>query len=799
MSPLNRARIPHFYRHTIAERLAVLVERDLLSPDDAAMLARGGATLAPAAADKMVENVICTFGLPLGLGLNFVVDGASYVVPMVVEEASVVAAVSASAKLVAAAGGFTTEAGPALMIGQVQIVEVAHPAQARSALLQHGQEILDLANSLHPNMVARGGGAKEIEVHTHPLPQGGDMLVLHLLVDSRDAMGANLVNTMCEGVASYVESLTSGRVFLRILSNLTDRALVTARATLPAALLAGRGYRGEVVRDKIIAANDFAVCDPHRAATHNKGVMNGIDAVALATGNDWRAIEAAAHAYAGRGASYTALTQWRADAAGALVGEITLPLKVGTVGGNLQANPAVALAHRLLRVDSAAQLARLMAAVGLAQNLGALKALVTDGIQRGHMTLHARSVVASAQVPEALFDQVVERLVEGQEIKVWRAKEIYAALLVPGRGDGDSHDDGGGRALAASSDGAAAADAGPAAVGDRAAGSRSPPLATAAVGLGHGKVLLLGEHAAIYGSHVLAAPLAISTRAQVEASPRAGVRLVIPAWGVEGTLPAGPLAIAALRQNLLYASLAATLGALDLQGQDMTISVFPSLPRAMGLGGSAALAVAVIRALSVHFGLGLSDVEVDALAFDAEKLAHGTPSGVDNTLATYGQTMLFQRGSPPSWRRVALSAPVSLVIGMSGVESLTAKMVVQVEVAWRRRRALYEGIFSQIDQLALQATAALEAGNIELTGELMNVNQGLLNALGVSSWELEELIGLARKHGALGAKLTGAGGGGSMVALCPADGGATARAVGAAMAAAGYRWFHAGLTSGSSL
>ncbi|MGP1664530.1 MAG: hydroxymethylglutaryl-CoA reductase, degradative, partial [Rhodanobacter sp.] len=389
--------MPGFHRLSVTDRVQLLRSRGLLSQADQRTLTSGAQLLELTQADKMIENVIGVMGLPVGLGLNFLINGKDYVVPLVVEEPSIVAALSSAAKLVRGSGGFRTESSRPLLIGQVQVVGLAHSAPARTALLQRRDEIINLANSLHPNMVARGGGVTDIEVLVHTAPDGGrDMVVLHLLVDTCDAMGANLVNTMCEGVASLVESITGGKVCLRILSNLTDRALVRASAVIPLHALAGKGHDGEQVRDGIILANDLALVDPYRAATHNKGVMNGVDAVALATGNDWRALEAAVHAYAARGQGYAALTRWSRNAQGDLVGSIELPLKVGTVGGSLQANPMVAINHRLLGSPGARELAEVMAAVGLAQNFSALRALVTDGIQQGHMTLHARSVAISA-------------------------------------------------------------------------------------------------------------------------------------------------------------------------------------------------------------------------------------------------------------------------------------------------------------------------------------------------------------------------------------------------------------------
>jgi hydroxymethylglutaryl-CoA reductase len=354
-------------------------------------------------------------------------------------------------------------------------------------------------------MVARGGGVEDIEVMIHTAPDGSrDMVVVHLLVNTCDAMGANLVNTMCEGIAPLVETITGGKVFLRILSNLTDRALVWAKATIPVELLATKGHAGAEVRDGIILANDLAIVDPYRAATHNKGVMNGVDAVALATGNDWRALEAAAHAYAARGqGGYTALTRWYKNDAGDLVGSIEMPMKVGIVGGPLQTNPTVAINHRIMGIRSARELAEIMGAVGLAQNFSALRALVTDGIQQGHMTLHARSVAMAAEATPDIFDVVVERLLDDGEIKIWKAREIIAEL----RGQSTP----------------------------RLVGGTDKRASEAEYAAGHGKVILLGEHAVVHGRHAIAAPVPLAIRARVEDATE-GTTLMIPRWGVEQRL-----------------------------------------------------------------------------------------------------------------------------------------------------------------------------------------------------------------------------------------------------------------------
>ena len=750
------SRIPNFFKLDMEARVEALRERGLLTDEDIRALQSGEHTLKAHIADKMIENVVGVFGLPLGLGLNFLVDGRDYIVPLSVEEPSIVAGLSGAARTARLSGGFETEVTDPILIGQVQVVDVPATTSgsqqgvdaARDALLARKQDILNLANSLHPKMVARGGGARDIEVFVHHGPETGSaMLVLHLLVDTRDAMGANIVNGMCEGIASLVESITGGKVFLRILSNLTDRALARARVYIPVENLAMKGFSGAEVRDGIVLASDLAQVDRYRAATHNKGIMNGVDAVAIATGNDFRAIEAAAHAYAARDGSYRGLTRWRKDGDGALVGAIEMPMKVGTVGGSLETNPTVRLNHRLLGSPNAAELAAVMGAVGLAQNYAALRSLATAGIQQNHMTLHARSVASAAGVPEALFDDVVDALIESGDIKVWKAEELTRRFASARRGGRDS---------------AKTADA-------------AEPRSSAC-----GKVILLGEHAVVYGRSALASPIPLAVEARVvDAADSEGVQLLIPRWGVEQRLPPpGEQATGAA------GILALLLARLELAGRPMTIEVFPNVPRAMGLGGSAALAVSVVRALDTHFRLGLAPEEVNAHAFECERAAHGTPSGVDNTVATYGATMLFRArpGTTAECTELPLGKPLPLVVGISGKESLTAKSVARVAAAWQRNRVRYEGIFDQMDILARAAADAVRDGALADLGELMNLCHGYLSALQVSSPELEALVHIARQNGAAGAKLTGGGGGGAAVALCP-DGG---EGVAAAFEKAGY-------------
>ncbi|MDR9389596.1 MAG: hydroxymethylglutaryl-CoA reductase, degradative [Wenzhouxiangella sp.] len=745
---VDQSRIPKFYKMSVAERVQTVHDHGWLNHSDYQALQSGQHTLSVNLADKMIENVIGVMGLPVGLGLNFLINNTDHVVPLVVEEPSIVAALSSAAKLAREAGGFEVESQPPMLIGQVQIVDVPNPAQAKAALLQRKGEILNLANSLHPKMIARGGGAKDLEVFIHPSSgPGGDMVVVHLLVDTCDAMGANLVNTMCEGVASLVETIAKGRVFLRILSNLADRALVRAKVRIPTELLTGKGFDGEQVRDGIIVANDFARVDPYRAATHNKGIMNGIDAVALATGNDWRAIEAGAHAYAARGGRYTALTEWSKADNGDLLGQLEVPIKVGTVGGPLQTNPTVALNLRLMKTQSARELAEVMGAVGLAQTFSALRALVTEGIQQGHMTLHARSVATAAGTPPELFDTVVDRLVASGEIKIWKAQEIIKSV------EAQTHPD------------IVMNDAEPA-----------ETLEGEPLGAGHGKIILLGEHSVVYGRRAIAAPIPLAIQARID-DQREHSELIIPRWGIEQRLD-----FSAKHPPSFTRSIARVLEALGLMDRAIRIEVFPNVPRAMGLGGSAALAVAVIRALDGHFKLGLNDDRINQLAFECEKIAHGTPSGLDNTLATFGEFMLYRSGTASERHLIEPAKPLPMVIGMTGIEGLTAKTVARVRQAWQRNPVLYERLFDEIDGLVGLALDALQAGDQAALGEVMNVNQGLLNAMQVSSPEIEELIQIARNNGAIGAKLTGGGGGGSIIALAPDN----SRDVARAMREAGY-------------
>lgn len=435
--PTSRSsRLSGFYQKSVAERTALLAQWAALTPEEVSVLHTG---LSVSQADKMVENVVGIYNLPLGIGANFLINRRDILVPMVVEEPSVVAAVSYAAKLARSGGGFRTGSTRSIMIAQVQLLGVPNVEQARTRILDTKPELLAEANT-SPTIAAHGGGPVDIEVHFLPDTPTEPMLIVHLLFDTLDAMGANAVNTAAEAIAPHLEQLSGGRALLRILSNLTDQRRAWAEVTIPADTFSSIHAAGAEVIEGIANANAFAVADPYRAATHNKGILNGIDAVAIATGNDWRAIEAGAHAYAARSGRYRALTEWRvitdneasssqtvgkqANMGTALFGRLELPLAVGIVGGSTRAHPTAQVALKILGVTSARELSEIMAAVGLAQNLAAIRALATEGIQRGHMALHARQVAIAAGAVGSDVDRIAEQLANEGQIRVERAREL---------------------------------------------------------------------------------------------------------------------------------------------------------------------------------------------------------------------------------------------------------------------------------------------------------------------------------------------------------------------------------------
>ena len=471
------SRLSGFYEKSVDERNQILARWAELSEGETSALHDA---LSVEQADKMIENVVGRYSLPLGIGTNFRINGRDHLVPMVVEEPSIVAAVSYAARLARGGGGFVTGSTEPVMIAQIQLLGVAAPAEATAAILAEKKTLLQLANT-SPSIAQRGGGPVDIEVRVLAQTPTVPMLVVHLLFDARDAMGANAINTAAETIAPMLERLSGGHALLRILSNLTDRRRAWAEVMIAAADFDSAEYAGEDVVAGIVHANAFAVADPHRAATHNKGILNGIDAVAVATGNDWRAIEAGAHAYAARDGQYRALTDWRVQKSSsatlsqgtepdphptmpshlphphsprmapisieapihkieapidqqyqgsypALYGRLEMPLAVGTVGGATRSHPVAQVALKILGVNGARELSEVMAAVGLAQNLAALRALVTDGIQRGHMSLHARQIAVAAGATADQVDWIAARMIGDGEIRLAKAQELLANL-----------------------------------------------------------------------------------------------------------------------------------------------------------------------------------------------------------------------------------------------------------------------------------------------------------------------------------------------------------------------------------
>jgi hydroxymethylglutaryl-CoA reductase len=416
-----------FYQMSINERQRNVAGQTGLNAEElAAIDGSGGLSLDQA--DHMIENVAGLYTLPLGVAQNFVVNGRAVQVPMVIEEPSVVAGASFMAKLAKPGGGFTAHTTAPEMIGQMQILDLVDAPTARLKILEQKAVLLEEAAGVDPVLLRLGGGPRDIEVRQLSHPTLGDFLVLHLIYDVRDAMGANAVNTAMERLSPLVEKITGGRVLLRILSNLSDRRLARARCTILLSELAFADFSAEQVRDNIIAAWAFAAADPYRAATHNKGIMNGVDAVVVATANDWRAIEAGAHVYAARSGRYTSLSTWSKDADGNLVGILEMPMAVGIVGGATRVHPGARAALKMMGVRSAAELAEIIVSVGLAQNLAALRALATEGIQRGHMNLHARQVAIAAGAQGEMIEQVAKQLVAEKNVRIDRAEQLMAEL-----------------------------------------------------------------------------------------------------------------------------------------------------------------------------------------------------------------------------------------------------------------------------------------------------------------------------------------------------------------------------------
>lgn len=413
-----------FYKKTRLEKIQALLDANILTEEDKQFLTQAP-LLSDELANSMVENQLTQYALPLGVALNLMVDGKEYAVPMVTEEPSVIAAASSAAKTIAQAGGFDTTSTKRRMIGQVALTAVPDTTHAQKQLKLHKKDVLNKANQAHPSIVKRGGGADEVMVRfIEATEKSPEFLVVHVYIDVQEAMGANIVNTMMEAIAPYLETLTGGKVLMGILSNYATECLATAACRIPVDLLKRDGLSGEVVRDRLIEAAQFAYADPYRAVTHNKGIMNGIDAVVLASGNDWRAIEAGAHAYAARSGQYRALSNWEKADNGDLIGSLTLPMPIGFVGGSITIHPTAQFSQRLLSVKNAKELESVIVSVGLGQNFAALKALVTEGIQKGHMGLQAKSLAISAGATEHWIELVADELKKAPHMNLETAKTV---------------------------------------------------------------------------------------------------------------------------------------------------------------------------------------------------------------------------------------------------------------------------------------------------------------------------------------------------------------------------------------
>lgn len=428
---MDLSKLSQFYKKSLDEKLKALKDAKAISPEDVEALKAGLIKLPTDVASEMIENYILNYELPFGVAMNFVVNDKPLLIPMVTEEPSVIAAASNAGKMIGQSGGFQTKMDERLLIAQVALKQVPDAEQAKRAVCTKEAELIELAHAAHPSILNYGGGARRVELRVIPADEVYDtpeFFVVHLFVDTGEAMGANIVNTMAEALAPYLEELTGGKSLMNILSNYSTESLVSATCTIDPQNLATPEMDGETVRDRIIEGTQFALVDPYRAVTHNKGIMNGIDSVLVATGNDWRAVEAGVHAYAAKSGQYRSISKWTKDAAGNLRGELTIPVSVGSVGGTLSIHPSAQFAYRLLGEPNARELSGILACVGLAQNLSAVRALVTEGIQKGHMGLQARALAIRVGAKGDQVEKVASRLQEAEHMNSQTAKQMLEEL-----------------------------------------------------------------------------------------------------------------------------------------------------------------------------------------------------------------------------------------------------------------------------------------------------------------------------------------------------------------------------------
>jgi len=746
------SRIPGFYRLPVERRLALLARRFALSAAEIEGLRRGG-LLRIEDAVNMVENVVGVLGLPIGLGMNFQIDGVDRLVPMAVEEASIVAAASKAALLVRRGGGFLSQVDDPVMIGQIHLEGITDIVRAKQILRDNQQQILEIANRAEPRMVGRGGGAIGLEVRvldgngahdgidSHEAHEANNksitreargepaVLVVHLLINVCDAMGANAVNTLCEAVAPHIEDLTGGRALLRIVSNYADRRLARATFSLPVDDLACDGVDGAEVARRLEAADRLARLDPYRAATHNKGIFNGICAAALALGQDWRAIEAGGHAYAARDGAYRGLTRYRRRN-GCLDATLELPLQVGWTGGAVDAHRGIRLLRAISGIENTSRLAGVLAAVGLAQNLAALLALCTDGIQKGHMALHARSLALSAGVPAEGVESVACEMIRCNDIKVSAAERIFKARRLPQapglEADGDS---------------------------------RQTPLVSS---YAPGKVVLFGEHAVVYGYPGISAAINTGLRATISRDPD-GPRVLNPRFRSSFPVPHSDSDIRMLSKG---ADLA--LEMYGLEKERIAIDIESDIVPGMGLGFSAAFSVALCRAFRHMNGCDPATPWDNGLFDEAQRLEgvfHGNPSGIDAATILSNGLLWFRKGPPRELLPLRIPAPVIGVVCIVEPAARTLEMVALLSRRRAQNPSVIDGVLDEIGLVTVDAAIALGRGDTPAAGRLMFRNHELLARLGLSTPGLDRAVKHLLDYGVLGAKLSGGGGGGAVVAL----------------------------------
>jgi hydroxymethylglutaryl-CoA reductase len=726
---LKTSRIPGFYRLPVERRLAFLARSFKLTDQQVSML-RNGNALRVEHAVNMVENAIGVFGVPLGLGLNFIVDGHEHLVPMAVEEASIIAAASKAALLIRKGGGFFTSVDDPVMIGQVQVLDLENPAEAAKKILEHKSEIIEAANKSAVRMCRRGGGVFDIETRILEGEAGvGSMMVVHLLYNVCEAMGANAVNYACEAAGPVIERISGGRVNLRILSNLADRRLSRSEFSLPIEHLGSDTNSGEEVAMRMVEASEFARLDPYRATTGNKGIFNGIGAAALALGQDWRAIEAGGHAYAARSGRYSSLTEYRYED-GCLKGRIELPLQVGWIGGAVNSHPGVSLLRQISGVRNSRQLAGLLASVGLGQNFTANLALVTDGIQKGHMALHARSVAISVGVPARQVEEVSQEMIRRGEVKVAVAEEIY-------------------RNLRQSSENGAVED-------------ELPVKAFA-----HGKVVLFGEHATVYNFPGITSTIDKGLAVKISHDPD-GPRFVYPHFKQVFPVPETEQDIRIFSKAADYA-----LDLYGLQHEPIAIKIESDLIPGMGLGSSAAFSVGLCLALRRYKHLSQERKWGSGIFEDAQKLEgffHGNPSGMDTATVLSEGVIWFRKGPPREILPIRVPAPAAGLLCIVEPGARTIELVQMVQRNRERDPRYVNAILEEIGNITVDAGIALGTGDMQETGRLMFRNHEQLARLGVSTPALDDAVEtLLDKEGVLGAKMTGGGGGGAVVALVKPD------------------------------